>query len=191
MNKKKKIIIVVVAILVVLFIIGGIQSALNPETDQEDISASESQSANQENNANGQESEMPIIAGSNAYDISLSLKENAGLPEAERADQSDGYLFSASNSNYQYSITTDKSYAVSYARFFVTGEDDGFLGYCASFPYDSSSSDEAMKWVNDNIGTEATTTIGDAIFTLSVGNNGPILEIKAIGRDDYVANALK
>ena len=70
------------------------------------------------------------------------------------------------------------------------GDDNGFLGFCASFPYDGSDGNSAMKWVNDNIGTNVGTTINGVDFILSVGNQGPILEIKADGRDEYLQQQL-
>ena len=47
-----------------------------------------------------------------------------------------------------------------------------------------------MEWVNDNIGTNVGTTINGVDFILSVGNQGPILEIKADGRDEYLQQQL-
>ena len=133
---------------------------------------------------------MPVVAGSNAYDITTSL-ENNGLPEAERSSTSDGYTFTATSSDYSYTINTDKDYALSSAEYYVFAEDNGFLGFCASFPYDAADSQTAMDWVNENLGNDAETTIGDATFTLSNGESGPVLKVSAQGRDDYLLAKLE
>ena len=133
---------------------------------------------------------MPVVAGSNAYDITTSL-ENNGLPEAERSSTSDGYTFTATSSDYSYTINTDKDYALSSAENYVFAEDNGFLGFCASFPYDAADSQTAMDWVNENLGNDAETTIGDATFTLSNGESGPVLKVSAQGRDDYLLAKLE
>lgn len=133
---------------------------------------------------------MPVVAGSNAYDITVSL-ENNGLPEAERSSTSDGYTFTATSSDYSYTINTDKDYALSSAEYYVFTEDNGFLGFCASFPYDAADSQAAMDWVNENIGNDAETTIGDATFALFNGESGPVLKVSAQGRDDYLMAKLE
>lgn len=133
---------------------------------------------------------VPVVAGSNAYDITVSLEGN-GLPEANRMDMGvDCYTFSATNAEYSYEIQTDKEYAVAYMQCFVFDKDNGFLGFCASFPRDDGKSAEAQEWVNANVGTEAETVIGDATYTLSVGTQGPILTVKAAGWDEYQDAAL-
>lgn len=133
---------------------------------------------------------VPVVAGSNAYDVTISLKKN-GLPEATRSEMGeDCYIFSATNAQYSYEIQTDKDYAVGYMQCFVFDQDNGFLGFCASFPRDDGKSAEVQEWVNANVGTEAETVIGDATYTLSVGTQGPILTIKAAGWDEYQEEVL-
>lgn len=132
---------------------------------------------------------IPVITGSNAYDVTVSL-ENTGMPKADRTEVSDGYTFTSASEDYSYTISTDTDYAISSAEFDVLGDDNGFLAFCASIPHDQADGTE-MDWVKNNIGTEATTTIGDATYTLSVDMQGrPYLTIMAIGRDDYLAQKL-
>ena len=183
-------------IAVVLMIIGFAVGDNDLNTASDSVSSSplmdsnsqiDSQKSDEVENQSSTENEIniPVVAGSNAYDITVSLKNN-GLPEAERIDNADGYTFTATNEQYSYTINTDKNYALSSAKYYVFGEDDGFLGFCASFPYNGSDSNSAMSWVNENIGTDANTNINGVDFILSVGNQGPILEIKAEGVDKYL-----
>ncbi len=133
---------------------------------------------------------VPVVAGSNAYDITVSMEKN-GLPKANRMEMGkDCYTFSATNAEYSYEIQTDKEYAVAYMQCFVFDKDNGFLGFCASFPRDDGKSAEAQEWVNANVGTEAETVIGDVTYTLSLGTQGPILTVKAAGWDEYEDTAL-
>lgn len=188
--------IIVVVLVIIGYAVGGDKSNENvdvsstyssSQTDSQEIDKEDNENVNQSSSET--ETVIPVVPGSNAYDITVSLKNN-GLPEADRSDNSDGYTFSATNEQYSYTINTDKNYALSSAKYYVFEEDNGFLGFCASFPYDGSDGDSAMNWVNENIGTNASTTISGVDFILSVGNQGPILEIKAEGRDKYLQQQL-
>ena len=197
---KKKILIagIVVVLMVVFYIIGKvappaskdnsdssspqIQSSLN-STSKEESSSSESSVA-EESNSQPQK-DVPIIAGSNAYDMTVSLEEYK-FPTATRTDISDGFQFDSMNSDYSYTIVTDKDYAISYAKCMALGDNSDLLAFFATFPYDTMDQETAQQWVKDNTGNEATTQIGDAIYTLSNGNQGAILEISAIGREEYL-----
>lgn len=109
---------------------------------------------------------MPVIAGSNAYDITLGFEENLG--KATRIEFLDspgnGYIFSAAGSfggllESDYTITTDKNFAVGSATFTVENtlglSQDDFqdaiatvFGYCATMPRENSDSiSEARDWV--------------------------------------------
>ncbi len=165
------------------------QESSSASTVSEQISVSSEELSSSDNSL---ELVVPIISGSQAYDIILSLDEN-GVPQPETQEVSDGYMWSATTSEYSYIINSDANHAVSAASFMVLSEtaDTAFLSFCASMPYDNADTDVASTWVQENIGNEATTTIGDAVFTLSVGTEGlPILDIKAIGRDDYLISKL-
>lgn len=130
------------------------------------------------------------IPGSQVYDIINSLAET-GIPTAEAAENSDGFQYDSTTDKYAYSISTNTNHEVMCAQFFVFSQTDteGYLGYCASMPYDTADP-SAQQWVNSNAGSEAEATFGDAIYTLSVGTQGPILTIKALGYDDYIINQL-
>lgn len=135
------------------------------------------------------EGTVPIIAGSNAYDMTVSLEEYK-FPTATRTDISDGFQFDSMNSDYSYTIVTDKDYAISYAKCMALADNSDLLAFFATFPYDTMDQEAAQQWVKDNAGKEATTQIGDAIYTLSNGNQGAILEISAVGREEYLKEKL-
>lgn len=191
---KKKVIIIIAAVIAAIMIFAVVYALVSdPEGVKESLTETTSSAQVSEATSgiteNTTTNNMPIVAGSNAYDFTVSLKQN-GMPEAERSNTSDGFQFTAVNSDYSYTIQTDSQYQISYGEFMVLSEDNGFLGFCASFPCDANSGTEAQSWVNEHIGEETSTTIGDAEFILSNGNQGPMLEIKAIGRDEYVENKL-
>ena len=144
--------------------------------------ASEPSSADADNDA----LVMPVVAGSNAYDVTTSL-EGMGI-ECERTakNSTDGYYFEGSDGAHTITVETDKDYAVGYIRAdFAGSEYDGYLGFVASFPRDDGTSQDAMDWVNENYGTDASNTFGDATYELHVSDNGGYLTIKAAGYDDY------
>lgn len=191
---KKKVIIIIAAVIAAIMIFAVVYALVSdPEGVKESLTETTSSAQVSEATSgiteNTTTNNMPIVAGSNAYDFTVSLKQN-GMPEAERSNTSDGFQFTAVNSDYSYTIQTDSQYQISYGEFMVLSEDNGFLGFCASFPCDANSGTEAQSWVNEHIGEETSTTIGDAEFILSNGNQGPMLKIKAIGRDEYVENKL-
>ena len=137
-----------------------------------------------------QTSEMPVIKGSQAYDIILEL-ESTGIPKAEAKDNSDGFDFDSVTADKSYSITTNSSHEIAQATFMVLNNtNDGYLGFCATMPYDTAASEEARTWVEENWGKEATTEFGDAVYEMSIGNQGPVLTIKAKGYDEYLLSSL-
>lgn len=193
---KKKVVIIIAAVIAAIMIFAVIYALVSdPEGVKESLNETQSQTVSEalsdtsDTTSDVPTSNMPIIAGSNAYDFTISLKQN-GMPESVRSNTSDGFQFTAINSDYSYTIQTDPQYQISYGKFMVLSEENGFLGFCASFPCDANSGKEAQSWVNEHIGEETSTTIGDTEFILSKGTQGPILEIKAIGRDEYVMNQL-
>jgi len=64
----------------------------------------------------------------------------------------------------------------------------GFLGYCATLPYDGAEPQEAKKWVEDNIakanqqGKPLITTIGPVEYTLAGSKYFRLLTIKPIAK---------
>ena len=188
---KLKLLAAVAACAIALTACSGAESAA-PSSESQSESQSQAEAVEEEEGTGEQEEAlvMPVVAGSNAYDITVSLEQN-GLPEATRTEASDGYTFTATNTEYSYTINTDKDYALSYAEYQVFGDDNGYLGFCASFPYDTADSEGAMDWVNSNIGTDAETTIGDATFTLTTNDQGPVLKVSAQGRDEYLMQKME
>lgn len=138
------------------------------------------------------ETKMPGIPGSQVYDIIISL-EDSGIPKADTVTNDDGFQYDSVTTDYAYSITANSDHEVSCAVFYVFSEEDteGYLKYCASMPYDTSDSEAAQAWVDENLGSESETTFGEALYVLSVGNQGPVLTIKSTGFDDYVLDSME
>lgn len=134
---------------------------------------------------------MPTIAGSNAYDVTVSL-EQAGLPKATRSDTLGGYIFEASDSAYTYEIYCNENYEIAFMECCSLNIDDGFLGFCASFPRDDGNSQAAMDWVNQNVGGNAETKMGTVTFILAAAENGTAktLTVQTDGWDAYLDAAL-
>lgn len=135
--------------------------------------------------------DMPSIKGSQAYDVIKSIEQKTGIKQPKTTQITNGYSWSGINSQYSYTVNSALNHEISYANFMILNDgDNSFLGFCASMPYAQADNQKAMDWVNQNIGQETNTTIGDAIFTLSNGKQGPTLTIKAIGYDEYLKNSI-
>lgn len=143
---------------------------------------------------------QPSIAGSQVYDIVLSLADR-GIPKVDPKTSKDA----AGNTIYQhassgmddssmisYNITSDRNHAVSYAVFNVSnGEAPWYLPFCASMPYESAEPEKASAFVNDNVNKEAELQIGDAIFNIYPNENGgAMLTITAVGYEEWCLDQL-
>ena len=157
------------------------------------VSASASSELAAVDSSESQESKivMPTIAGSNAYDVTVSL-EQAGLPKATRSDTLGGYIFAASDGAYTYEIYCNENYEIAFMECCALNIDDGFLGFCASFPRDDGNAQAAMDWVNQNVGGNAETKMGDVTFILAAAENGTAktLTVQTDGWDAYLDAAL-
>lgn len=146
-----------------------------------------------------------VIPGLMAADIKLNLKK-WGLKDAspKRVEGFKEVTFSSSVTDpdtgamLTYFLSTDSVMHVKAATFSVTnmavisGEDflavaGGYLGYCATVPYDDADPAKAKKWIEDNIekcnepGKIETLVIGGAEFSLYGNATGArVLDIKAV-----------
>lgn len=146
-----------------------------------------------------------VIPGLIAADIKLNLVK-WGLKEAspKRTDGSDEVSYSSSaidsdtGAELAYFFVTDNALHVKYATFSslnlsaISGERfrgvaAGYLGYCATVPFDGAEPEKCKQWVEDNIakcneaGKIEKTKIGNVEFSLyGTGNSARYLDIKAI-----------
>ncbi|MEG0340031.1 MAG: hypothetical protein RR573_08955, partial [Oscillospiraceae bacterium] len=137
------------------------------------------------NEKSAKTSEMPGIAGSQVYDIILSL-EKEGVPKAKSEVSNGGFQFDTTIEDCAYSITTNSEHEIASATFFTFNGSQEYLQFCATMPYDTSDSEKASKFVTDNFSGEASMTIGDAEFKIFQGVQGTVLEITAVEFLDYV-----
>ena len=130
---------------------------------------------------------LPCIDGSFVYDIVLGLDE-LGIPKPETLIGDDFYTWNSYTLDYGYNIIGSKDQEIAAATFTILSEtaDLYYLRYCSSINYDEGDPDTAMLWVEENIGTEATTTIGDAKFTLGITvEDLPYLSIEDVDLATY------
>lgn len=144
-----------------------------------------------------------VITGSNAADLKLSL-EQWGLKDYKctaRTDGFEGYFYKCETSDpdtgaeLTYFISTNEAFAVEGTTFSVSNMDmadsdsflsvcQGYLGYCATMPYDVAQQAKAKSWVEENMASANTKghvlsiVIGDAKFELfGISNTSRTLEI--------------
>ncbi len=135
---------------------------------------------------------MPVLSGIDFYFLMESLTSQQAFEDYTLTPVSDGRYYNAFSLDYryQYNVHTNESAEIGSATFYVMTDDTdySFLTYCASLPYDTSEPEKAQNWVEKNIGKEKTKSFGDATYTLSNGEQGPILTIAAVGYEDYLNN---
>lgn len=146
-----------------------------------------------------------LIPGLKAADIKLNLKK-WGLKDVspKNAEGSDGVSYSTSavdsetGAELSYFIMADGVLNVKYATFSLLNlaaisEEDfqgvaaGYLGYCATVPFDGAEPEKCKQWVADNIakcneaGKVETLKVGNVEFSLyGTGNGARYLDIKAV-----------
>lgn len=146
-----------------------------------------------------------VIPGLIAADIKLNLVK-WGLKEAspKRTDGSDEVSYSSSaidsdtGSELAYFFVTDNALHVKYATFSslnlsaISGERfqgvaAGYLGYCATVPFEGTEPESCKQWVEDNIakcneaGKIETLKVGNVEFSLyGTGTNARYLDIKVV-----------
>lgn len=146
-----------------------------------------------------------IIPGLKAADIKLNLVK-WGLKEAspKKSEGSDDISYissvvdSETGADLSYFIMTNSALNVKYATFSIINlaaisEEDflniatGYLGYCATVPFDGAEPEKSKQWIEDNIkkcneaGKIETLNVGNVEFSLyGTGNSSRYLEIKPI-----------
>ena len=193
---RKKVLSLVLALTMASFMTGcgGTETA----TPQDETTVSEKTTAASEESVEATESTstedstatMPVLSGTDFYILMENLTTQQPFEDYTLTSASDGAYYDAFSSDYRYyySVHTNESAEIGSAEFYLMSDDsdDSFLTYCASLPYDTSEPEKAQNWVEKNIGKEKTKSFGDAIYTLSNGEQGPILTIKATGYDEYL-----
>lgn len=174
----------------------SISSGFTSTSAPDDVSSPESPSPTPDS-SESKSDRMVGIKGSYIKDIQIGVS-NFGMDDnsAEGAPDEAPYRWTATkNWNFpettvllDYSIIGDDDSQLISGSFgttwdavmdnevFITAS-EYYLGFIATMPYDSSDPEATKQWVLDNLATVASsdpvsTTIGDAVFTLS-GTNTP------------------
>ena len=174
----------------VLILFLGIYGCTEDTQTTNETSAQKSNEEEQEEETK-KELDMPVIKGSQAYDVILSL-EDAGIPKADTQTKEYGYRYDSVGTSEDYSIITNKNHEIGYARFNVLlNGNPQYLSFCASLPNDDYDVTESVAWVEENINNNTSTQFNNTIFEISQTNTGPSLTIKAVGWDEYYLNITK
>ncbi len=139
---------------------------------------------------------LPGLAGSHYIDVALNL-EKRGFSDHE-GGASTGYC-SGNKEIYEggtcsYYLAINRSYEIISGSFCFTDmtglpqEDcfkiaQSYLEFCSTFPYDGNNTDEAQKFVSENITNDgAETQIGDAKFSIEITelNNGTDITLAVV-----------
>lgn len=141
-----------------------------------------------DNTITSDSSKVVFLKGSNGKNF-FKIVCDIINPENKYTNKLDeSIMYEAYNLDYSIELETNKSNEVNYVRMMAmqTEEYTNFFLSASRLEYSNSNKTEAFNWINDNLGNEATTKIGDANFKLYNGTNGkPILEIYTDGNDDF------
>ena len=130
-------------------------------------------------NAGGGNPGGPVaIAGLTAADVKLNLENRGFTCTGPGGGASVNYA--CTSSGYQVFFSGPGVTSIASVNAVALGDDSAareFLGYVATLPYDGADPTKARSWVDANVGTNATTTIGNAKFTLGGPSGGRTLDI--------------
>lgn len=135
------------------------------------------------------EEKVIFLKGSNGKTFFDSLCNKVKI-EMQNPQKIGDSIFYETTGNMHYSIEveTNNLNEINYVRIMIFDAEDykDLFLEASKIEYDGANTENAYKWINDNLGKEAETKIGNANFKLEIGNNGkPILEIFTDGNDEF------
>ena len=133
-------------------------------------------------------SPVPGISGSNAYDITVGLK-NMNINPGERHSTEDGTYYwqsawydgSVFNSFY---LGANKDYEIIYATFTMGNGDNGFLYWAATMIFDAMDTTKTTELIKST--TEKSITLGDAVWTIQPTKSVTMLRVEDVDFEDWM-----
>lgn len=159
-------------------------SGEEPKTQSEDTNS----------NSNEKDNEvitfLPCSNGKDFFTILCDVIEadTSKCNVSKGANVGDSTLYTYGNAEYSFDVETNSKNEVNYVEMLVYSGDDykNFFLAISRFEYNSADKQKAFNWINDNLGKEATTKIGDANFKLSLTTTKkPVLEVYSDGNENY------
>ena len=150
--------------LIIFFLLVGIFGSQN-----------ETQKTNNIENTNAVESNKQIVflKDTNGKEFFNILCEVAELEKTNGIETGDTIDYETSNMNYSIELETNKNGEINYIRMMALQSEDytNFFVALSRLEYNGSNRSTCFNWINDNLGKEAKTKIGDANIQLSLGTN--------------------
>lgn len=124
----------------------------------------------------------------------LAMFEEFGIATPQPIKTESGERYTAENVSINgalcsYLIESNEAGEISAAYFVMENKDNGFFDVAAKMPYESAIPSYASSFVKSSIGDDATTTIGDAVFSVFDASyfNGSRITVgnKVVAQDGY------
>lgn len=143
--------------------------------------------------------DAPVLAGSQAYDFILSLKERGiAKPDTKTTDWGYEWISDSAlvdDSVAMYSIRANRKHEIAYVSITVRGDAANWLlPFCATLPYTDNDPQAAHKWVEEHLtGKDASIQIGNAVYGIypHANDTGAMLTIEAAGYQDWCLDQIK
>lgn len=119
----------------------------------------------------------PGIAGSNAYDVIGSLRDMGYELERSSIAAGYGWIFQkfVDGAYVTLDLACNKDYEICAANFTMTGNDNGWLYFASTLPYDAANESLTAELVKSD--SEKSITIGDAVWTIQPLENGKWVKV--------------
>lgn len=131
----------------------------------------------------------PGIEGTNAYDVTVAMKE-IGIEPPKRQNVKDGYswmseTYKEGNVSYNIEIETTKDFRVTTMQIMMSGGNNNFVWWASACMFGENS--EQVLWLKDNMCNESTTTktFADNVWTLFPMPNGVMLTVEHIDAEKW------
>lgn len=131
----------------------------------------------------------PGIEGTNAYDVTVAMKE-IGIEPPKRQNVQDGYswmseTYKEGNVSYNIEIETTKDYRVTTMQVMMSGGNNNFVWWAAACMFGENS--EQVLWLKDNMWNEnaTTKTFADDVWTIFPLPKGVMLTVEHIDAEKW------
>ncbi|MBR3133356.1 MAG: hypothetical protein IKG42_04755 [Clostridia bacterium] len=174
----------ILGILLLIGMFSGINSNNNTTNSNNTTTNIENISANETTN----NEEVVFLSNTNGEEFYSILCEVAGVNIIDGVTMGDTIDYTSGNEDYGIELETNKDGEINWISIYtmLPNNYENFFLAISRLEYNGSNRNQCFNWINDNLGKEATTKIGDANFKLYNGTSGnPVLEVYTDGNEQF------
>lgn len=140
-------------------------------------------------NATKNMKESIFLEGSNGREFYNILCDVAGVKSTEAQDTGETLIYETVDNSYSIEVESNKeTNEINYVRLMAFEKEnyENLFLAISRLEYENNNKEQCFNWINDNLGKEAKTKIGDANIELKLGSNDiPILELYTDGNEQF------